>query len=80
MEGELSETSESDPSVYTSSEDEVVSDEKVNNTVQNPPDRMAGDFYINNKSLVIHPVLQVARPGYFKCGRQLGWPYTYQTV
>lgn len=37
-------------------------------------------FYINNKSLVIHPVLQVARPGYFKCGRQLGWPYTYQTV
>lgn len=73
FEKELSETSESDPSVYTSSEGEASEEEQPKPQELVPRDPLAGEFYINNNSLVIH---LVSRPGFFRCGRKLGWLYT----
>ena len=73
QEPELSESSESDASVDTSSDNEVDQKEEVPNALCKPPEPICGDFFINNKSLVIHIV---SRPGFFRCGAKLGWLYT----
>ena len=70
---ELSESSESDPSVTESSDEQEEEQVKVHEAIDKPPKPTSGDFYINNKSLVIHLVV---RPGFFRCGRKLGWLYT----
>ena len=70
---DVSESSESDPSVYTSSEEDEQPSAVVHAAFERPPDPMLGDYFINNKSLVIH---LVSRPGVFRCGRKLGWLYT----
>ena len=72
-EPDLTDSSESNASVGSSSEAEESEEEQVCRDPIKPSEPMIGDFFINNKSLVIHVV---SRPGFFRCGRKLGWLYT----
>lgn len=74
-ERELSESSESDLSSESSSDEANLEDqqsEKIE-SLGKPAEPSVGDFFINNKSLVIH---LISKPGVFKCGRKLGWLFT----